>query len=205
MSVELTINVHDSYSDCETCGSYSNDILSVHSDSHRDFGEYHSGTSAHCYDVEEANYYEFCNEILNRLESIGCGIPRPEWKPREVNEELEQRYKTAIIDRGLLDRTVHPTWATWPKDTDWDTYWEYGYYSEKEFEDAYYVFFENALDENNPGSFISYLRQHGVQVELTSSEDERYDAYRYDDDEDYPWDYDDYETYDKDFDDDSEE
>lgn len=117
MSVELTINVHDSYSDCEMCGSYSNDILSVHSDSHRDFGEYHSGTSAHCYDVEEANYYEFCNEILNRLESIGCGIPRPEWKPRPVNEELEQRYKTAIIDRGLLDRTVHPTWANWPKDT----------------------------------------------------------------------------------------
>lgn len=189
MSVELTINVHDSYSDCEMCGSYSNDILSVHSDSHRNFGEYHSGTSAHCYDVEEANYYEFCNEILNRLESIGCGIPCPEWKPRPVNEELEQRYKTAIIDRGLLDRTVHPTWATWPKDTDWDTYWEYGYYSEKEFEDAYYVFFENALDENNPGSFISYLRQHGVQVELTSSEDERYDAYRWEDD--------DYEEYDE--------
>lgn len=200
MSVELTINVHDSYSDCETCGSYSNDILSVHSESHQEFGEYSSGTSAHCYDVEEADYYAFCNEILNRLESIGCGIPCPEWKPREVNEELEQRYKAAIIDRGLLDRKVHPTWATWPKDTDWDTYWEYDYYSEKEFEDAYYAFYEGALNENNPDSFISYLRQHGVHVELTSSEDERYDAYRWEDDdyEEYDESEDDYEFDDED-------
>lgn len=33
------------------------------------------------------------------------------------------------------------------------------------------------------------MRQHGVQVELTSSEDERYDAYRWEDD--------DYEEYDE--------
>lgn len=181
MSVKLTINVHDSYSDCEMCGSYSNDILSVHSDSHQNFGEYHSGTSAHCYSTIEANYYEFCNEILNRLESIGYCIPLPEWKPREVNEELEQRYKTSFMDRGLLDHTVHPTWENWPDDTDWDTYWEYDSYKNCEFEDAYYSFYEGALNENHPDSFISYLRKNGVQVELTSSEDEHYDANRWDD------------------------
>lgn len=181
MSVVLNINIHDSYSDCEDCGCYSNDIITVTCETHENFEEVSTGTSAHCYDMEEANYHYMVDEVFSRLESIGCAIPRPEWKERPTNQELEQRYKKDILDRGLMDHSIHPTWANWPKDTNWDTFWEYDDYRGREYEDKYYTFYEEALNLNNPDSFVSYLKKHGVGVEIDNTEDERYDAYRWND------------------------
>jgi len=181
MSVTLNFNIHDSYSDCEDCGSYSNDIITVTCETHKKFETISTGTGAHCYDMEEADYHYMVEEVFSRLEGIGFTIPRPEWKERSTNSELEQRYKENIVDRGLTDRNLHPTWASWPKDTDWDTYWEYDYYRSREYEDKYYTFYEYALDLNNPDSFVSYLQKHGITVEIENTEDERYDAYRWND------------------------
>ena len=182
-TLTLTFNIHDSYSDCELCGSYSNDIVSVKSESHEAFGEFSTGTSAHCYDMEEADYALLVEEVFSRLERIGCAVPRPEWNPQPKNEELEARYKAAITDRGLDDVKLHPTWGTWPKDTDWNTYWEYDNYRSKDFEDSYYEFYEYSMDLSNPNSFVSYLQRCGIEINIERTEDERYDVNDlYDDD-----------------------
>lgn len=176
MLVTLNFNLFNSFSNCEMCGCYSNVIASVNSETHEAFGEYSTGSYAHCYDVEEADYNALIEEVFTRLETIGVTVPRPEWKMRPVNEELEARFKAEIIDRGLLDRQKYPTWGSWPEDTNWDLYWEYDFYKDHEYEEKFYTFFEHSMDLSNPDSFVSYLEQHGIQVIVEFVEDEYYDV-----------------------------
>lgn len=177
MLVTLNFNIFNSYSDCETCGSYSNIIVTVKSETHDGFGEYSTGSYANCFDVDEADYPELIEEVFKRLENIEIFVPRPVWKLHEINEELECRYNTEIIERGLLDIEKYPSWDSWPSDVNWDLYWEYNSYKENIYEEKYYTFYENSMDLTNPHSFVSYLKLHGIQVIVEFAEDEQYDIY----------------------------
>lgn len=46
MTVVLNFNIHDSYSYCEDCGCYSNDIITVTCVTHKNFKSFSTGTSA---------------------------------------------------------------------------------------------------------------------------------------------------------------
>lgn len=91
--LEITITVYDTFSDCETCGSYGSTVLEVDGD----LGITVSGDYASCFSSSnDGSYYEIAQWINTKLEEHGRPVPTlltPEAKDQADEEYYAQAAK----------------------------------------------------------------------------------------------------------------
>lgn len=86
-NLDVCITVYDTFSDCETCGSYGSTVLEVDGD----LGEMFSGEHASCFSSsDDGSYYEVAKWINTQLEMRGR--PMPTLLTPEAKDQAEEEY-----------------------------------------------------------------------------------------------------------------
>ena len=86
-NLDVVITVYDTYSDCETCGSYSSTVLQVDGD----LGVTQSGSRAGCLSgCEDGTYYEVAQWLNTQLEDMKR--PAPILLPTAAKDCAEEEY-----------------------------------------------------------------------------------------------------------------
>lgn len=147
--LNVRINVHSTYSDCETCGSYSTVIFEVYGD----LGETVSGDYAGCLSrCQDGEMYEVAQWLNERL--IERGRPVPELLSHLIKDAAENDYyeQAALCNYDYNDSSLEPLAHIW------------GILS-----DAFEAYYEI-------GNIARLYAEFGVEIEIEHEEDPIYYA-----------------------------
>ena len=153
---QVNINVHNSYSDCETCGYNSSNVVRISGD----LGEASFGEEASCFSGMDADWHDIALWLCGRLNVNYKDFP--ELLSRNLVDSREQAYNTYAASVYVDHK--------WVEDEEAERLLRL-YYEAEEAYDNYY----------SMSYILRLFAEFDIYFEVSYSQDEVYDL----DDEDY--------------------